>query len=81
MSDYVCYYKILGLKFNSSSEEVKKAYRNLVKIWHPDRFPNNSVEQKQAAEKFKKLLKLMKFSRIINLKPRKKIDSSLDNCN
>ncbi|NJM86463.1 MAG: DnaJ domain-containing protein [Hydrococcus sp. RU_2_2] len=56
MSDYVCYYKILGLKFNSSSEEVKKAYRNLVKIWHPDRFPNNSVEQKQAAEKFKKII-------------------------
>ncbi|MCU0537316.1 MAG: DnaJ domain-containing protein [Hydrococcus sp. Prado102] len=56
MSDYVRYYEILGLKYNTSSEEVKKAYRNLVKLWHPDRFPNNSPEQKQAEEKFKKIL-------------------------
>jgi WD40 repeat protein len=56
MSNYVRYYEILGLELNTSSEEVKKAYRNLVKIWHPDRFPNNSPEQKQAEEKFKKIL-------------------------
>jgi WD40 repeat protein len=56
MSDYIRYYEILGLKFNASSEEVKKAYRNLVKVWHPDRFHNNSSEQKQAEEKFKKIL-------------------------
>ncbi len=49
------YYQILGLKLNASPEEVKKAYRQLVKIWHPDRFHNNDQEQKQAEAKFKEI--------------------------
>ncbi|WP_051036384.1 J domain-containing protein [Pleurocapsa sp. PCC 7327] len=56
MSQYHWYYEILGLIPNASPEEVKKAYRQLAKTWHPDRFPNNSQEQKEAAEKFKKIL-------------------------
>lgn len=56
MSIYHWYYEILGLKLNASPEEVKKAYRRLAKTWHPDRFPNNSKEQKEAEEKFKKIL-------------------------
>jgi WD40 repeat protein len=56
MSQYSRYYEILGLKANASPEEVKKAYRNLVKIWHPDRFSQDSQEQKKAEEEFKKIL-------------------------
>ncbi|MBE9049309.1 DnaJ domain-containing protein [Nostocales cyanobacterium LEGE 11386] len=41
-------YEILGLKPGASQEQVKQAYRKLVKIWHPDRFADPS--QKQAAE-------------------------------
>lgn len=35
------YYNILGLETGCSQEELKQAYRDLVKIWHPDRFPDN----------------------------------------
>ena len=45
------YYDILGLKQDSTDEEVKKAYRKLSKKYHPDLNPNN----KQAEEKFKKI--------------------------
>ena len=30
-------YKVLGVRENASSREVKAAYRNLMKKWHPDR--------------------------------------------
>ncbi|MHC5722521.1 MAG: J domain-containing protein, partial [Nostoc sp.] len=30
-------YEILGLEPGASPAQVKRAYRKLVKIWHPDR--------------------------------------------
>lgn len=44
---------ILGVKKNASVEEIKKAYRKLVKIHHPDNFATGTEsQQKMAAEKF-----------------------------
>ena len=37
------YYQILDLEPTASPEEVKKSYRKLAKVWHPDR-NNNSPE-------------------------------------
>ncbi|MGB6300478.1 MAG: J domain-containing protein [Rivularia sp. (in: cyanobacteria)] len=33
-------YNILGLKPDASSEQIKQAYKKLVKKWHPDLFVN-----------------------------------------
>ncbi|QYX32560.1 J domain-containing protein [Sphaerospermopsis torques-reginae] len=41
-------YKILGLKLGASIDEVKQAYRQMAKTWHPDRFLES--QQKLAAE-------------------------------
>lgn len=47
-------YAILGLKPGASQAQVKQAYRNLIKTWHPDRFVD--PEKKQIAEeKIKKI--------------------------
>jgi COMPASS component SWD3 len=35
------YYEILGLKTEASKEEIKQTYRDLVKVWHPDRFSHD----------------------------------------
>ena len=46
---------ILGLNPSASQEEVNQAYRDLVNVWHPDRFVGNPRLQKKAEEKVKEI--------------------------
>ena len=46
------YFEILELKPGATPDEVKAAYRDLAKVWHPDRFREDSPRLKaKAAEK------------------------------
>lgn len=47
-------YFLLGLKPGASLAQVKQAYRQLVKVWHPDRFFEQQ-EKQQAEEKLKQI--------------------------
>ena len=47
--------EMLGLKPGASQEEVNQAYRDLVNVWHPDRFVGNPRLQKKAEEKVKEI--------------------------
>lgn len=44
------YYQILGIRFTASQSEIKKAYRNLMKKYHPDMVKNNKADQKRLQE-------------------------------
>ena len=44
------YYHILGVKDGASQEEIKKAYRQLAKEHHPDKFVNASDSEKKFHE-------------------------------
>jgi molecular chaperone DnaJ len=45
-------YEVLGIKEGTSEEEIKKAYRELVKKYHPDQYQDNPLE-KLAEEKLR----------------------------
>ena len=46
---------ILALRPGATPSEIKEAYRDLVKVWHPDRF-GNDVRLRQKAERQLKLI-------------------------
>lgn len=48
------YYKILGVRRDASPEEIKRAYRELVQKYHPDKY-YGKPEYKEMNEKFKKI--------------------------
>lgn len=55
MDDMDGYYAALELRSGASLEEVKRAYRDMVKVWHPDRFSHDPRLQKRAQEKLKEI--------------------------
>jgi hypothetical protein len=45
------YYKVLGVERKASSDEIRKAFRKLARIYHPD----VAKDKKSAEEKFKEI--------------------------
>jgi hypothetical protein len=46
-------YQILGVPLFASALSIKQAYRQLVKRWHPDRYPSGSSSHAEASQMIK----------------------------
>ena len=44
-------YKLMGLEYNTDIETVKKKYRELSKLYHPDKYSNDTVEKQEIAKR------------------------------
>jgi curved DNA-binding protein CbpA len=49
------YYRVLGLPPRASKAEVKRAYRDLAMVWHPDRFIDNLRLLEKAAANLRRI--------------------------
>jgi hypothetical protein len=47
--------EVLGLSIGASAQELKAAYRDMAKVWHPDRFTHDPRLQRKAQEKLKEI--------------------------
>lgn len=49
------YYELFGVAPGVSGRELKQAYHDLAKVWHPDRFSHDPRLQQKAQEKLKEI--------------------------
>lgn len=70
-------FRLLDLKPNASHDEVRRAYRELVKVWHPDRFQNDLKLHSKAQEKMKEInLAYERIQEFLDTSPRSSEEST-----
>ena len=55
------YKKLFNVEGPIDLKQLKTTYRNLVKEWHPDKFPEGDERAKEAEEKSTKIIKWLSF--------------------
>jgi DnaJ domain len=63
---YDRFYEALGVRPGASRQELKIAYRDLTKVWHPDRFAHDPRLQQKAEEKLREINEA--YDQLISLK-------------
>jgi uncharacterized protein YjbI with pentapeptide repeats len=55
MDDLGSCYFVLGVDPDANPDQIKEAWRDLVQVWHPDRFGGNDRLQQKAEERLKEI--------------------------
>lgn len=53
--DFLPHFRVLGLHPGASAEEIREAYLDMVKVWHPDRFAHDPGLQARAGDKLRQI--------------------------
>ncbi len=49
------HYQVLEIEAGASQADIRQAYKDLAKVWHPDRFCSDAALQQKAQEKLKRI--------------------------
>lgn len=49
------HFQVLEIEPGASKDDIKQAYKDLAKVWHPDRFSEDSRPQQKAENKLKRI--------------------------
>jgi hypothetical protein len=60
-------YRTLGLKPGASRDEVRQAHRDLVQVWHPDRFAGNERLREKADRNVQRINEAFALLRDVDL--------------
>src|SRR5947208_11482863 len=84
------HYETLGIPKEASAERIKRSYRKLVKIYHPDQFPSRSRVQAEAEKRMRdinvaysvlsKPLSRMRYDVKLNVRAFIRIQVDPENC-
>lgn len=61
MKDRTQHLRELELGEHATRSEIRQAYRDLAKVWHPDRFANDPRMQAKASEKLRRVIEAYDF--------------------
>ena len=61
MKKIIDYRKLLNVTETAELQELKRAYRDLIKAWHPDKFADNPDDKLAAEEKSKTIIEAYHF--------------------
>jgi len=61
------YRKLFGIEKDANLGELKVIYRNLMKVWHPDKFQGKEEEKLEAENNSKKIIEAYHF--LVSLSP------------
>jgi preprotein translocase subunit Sec63 len=70
-------YRVLGVSADSSALRIKREYRRLARLWHPDKFADNTNEQRRATERMREINNAYALAKQAPLRYRYDVRSSI----
>ncbi len=71
MKKIIDYRKLLGVTEAAELQELKSVYRNLMKMWHPDKFTESAEARLDAEEKSKTIIEAYHF--LVSIAPETRV--------
>ena len=70
-------YRLLGVTPDTSALRIKRAYRQLARVWHPDKFAQSTTDQRRATERMREINEAYQLAKHAPLRYRSDLRSAV----